>query len=49
MQYGYVYVPRWLWAPIPAQTIKAITRPRPIMARPIIGYAPCEMHSIKAA
>jgi len=48
MQYGYVYVAQVAMGANPAQTIKAITEaeayPGPSL---IIGYAPCEMHSIK--
>ena len=48
MQYGYVYVAQVAMGANPAQTIKAITEaeayPGPSL---IIGYSPCEMHSIK--
>ena len=46
---GYVYVAQVAMGANPAQTLKAIheadglRRPRPV----IIGYSPCEMHSIK--
>ena len=48
MSYGYVYVAQVAMGANPAQTIKAITEaeayPGPSI---IIGYSPCEMHSIK--
>ena len=48
MSYGYVYVAQVAMGANPAQTIKAIQEaeayPGPSL---IIGYAPCEMHSIK--
>ena len=48
MSYGYVYVAQVAMGANPAQTIKAITEaeayPGPSL---IIGYSPCEMHSIK--
>ena len=48
MQYGYVYVAQVAMGANTAQTIKAIQEaeayPGPSL---IIGYAPCEMHSIK--
>ena len=48
MTYGYVYVAQVAMGSNPAQTIKAIAEaeayPGPSL---IIGYAPCEMHSIK--
>ncbi len=48
MSYGYVYVAQVAMGANPAQTIKAICEaeayPGPSL---IIGYAPCEMHSIK--
>ena len=48
MQCGYVYVAQVAMGANPAQTIKAIQEaeayPGPSL---IIGYAPCEMHSIK--
>ena len=48
MQYGYVYVAQVAMGANPAQTIKAICEaeayPGPSL---IIGYSPCEMHSIK--
>ena len=48
MAYGYVYVAQVAMGANPAQTIKAITEaeayPGPSL---IIGYSPCEMHSIK--
>ena len=48
MAYGYVYVAHVAMGANPAQTIKAITEaeayPGPSL---IIGYSPCEMHSIK--
>ena len=48
MSYGYVYVAQVAMGAKPAQTIKAIVEaeayPGPSL---IIGYSPCEMHSIK--
>ena len=48
MTYGYVYVAQVAMGAKPAQTIKAIAEaeayPGPSL---IIGYSPCEMHSIK--
>ena len=48
MSYGYVYVAQIAMGAKPAQTIKAIAEaeayPGPSL---IIGYSPCEMHSIK--
>ena len=48
MSYGYVYVAQIAMGANPAQTIKAIAEaeayPGPSL---IIGYSPCEMHSIK--
>ena len=48
MSYGYIYVAQVAMGANPAQTIKAIkdadAYPGPSL---IIGYAPCEMHSIK--
>ncbi|MBP5154935.1 MAG: pyruvate:ferredoxin (flavodoxin) oxidoreductase, partial [Lachnospiraceae bacterium] len=48
MAYGYVYVAQIAMGANPNQTIKAITEaeayPGPSL---IIGYSPCEMHSIK--
>ena len=48
MAYGYVYVAQIAMGSKPAQTIKAIVEaeayPGPSL---IIGYCPCEMHSIK--
>ena len=48
MSYGYIYVAQIAMGANPAQTIKAIKEaeayPGPSL---IIGYAPCEMHSIK--
>ena len=48
MSYGYIYVAQVAMGANPAQTIKAITEaeayPGPSL---IIGYSPCEMHSIK--
>ena len=48
MSYGYVYVAQVAMGANPAQTLKAIQEaeayPGPSL---IIGYAPCEMHSIK--
>ena len=48
MQYGYVYVAQIAMGANPAQTIKAITEAEAYDGPSlIIGYAPCEMHSIK--
>ncbi|MBE6940306.1 MAG: pyruvate:ferredoxin (flavodoxin) oxidoreductase [Ruminococcaceae bacterium] len=48
MQYGYVYVAQVAMGANPAQTIKAITEAEAYDGPSlIIGYAPCEMHSIK--
>ncbi len=48
MQYGYVYVAQIAMGANPAQTIKAITEAEAYNGPSlIIGYAPCEMHSIK--
>ena len=48
MAYGYVYVAQIAMGAKPAQTIKAIVEaeayPGPSL---IVGYSPCEMHSIK--
>ena len=48
MQYGYVYVAQVAMGADPAQTLKAIVEaeayPGPSL---IIGYSPCELHSIK--
>jgi pyruvate-ferredoxin/flavodoxin oxidoreductase len=48
MTYGYIYVAQIAMGADPAQALKAITEaeayPGPSL---IIGYAPCEMHSIK--
>ncbi len=48
MSYGYIYVAQVAMGANPAQTLKAIEEaeayPGPSL---IIGYAPCEMHSIK--
>ena len=48
MSYGYIYVAQVAMGANPAQTIKAIKEaeayPGPSL---VIGYAPCEMHSIK--
>ncbi len=48
MSYGYIYVAQVAMGAKPAQTIKAITEAE-AYAGPsiIIGYSPCEMHSIK--
>ena len=49
MSYGYVYVAQVAMGANPAQTLKAIVEaeayPRALSL--IIGYSPCEMHSIK--
>ena len=48
MQYGYVYVAQVAMGANPAQTIKAITEAEAYHGPSlVIGYAPCEMHSIK--
>ena len=48
MQYGYVYVAQVAMGANPAQTIKAITEAEAYHGPSlIIGYCPCEMHSIK--
>ena len=48
MQYGYVYVAQVAMGANPAQTIKAITEAEAYHGPSlIIGYSPCEMHSIK--
>ncbi|MBO5666326.1 MAG: pyruvate:ferredoxin (flavodoxin) oxidoreductase, partial [Firmicutes bacterium] len=48
MQYGYVYVAQVAMGANTAQTIKAITEAEAYNGPSlIIGYAPCEMHSIK--
>ena len=48
MQYGYVYVAQVAMGANPAQTIKAITEAETYHGPSlIIGYSPCEMHSIK--
>ena len=48
MQYGYVYVAQVAMGANPAQTIKAITAAEAYHGPSlIIGYSPCEMHSIK--
>ncbi len=48
MQYGYIYVAQVAMGANPSQTLKAIAEaeayPGPSL---VIGYAPCEMHSIK--
>ena len=48
MSYGYIYVAQVAMGANPAQTLKAIKEaeayPGPSL---VIGYAPCEMHSIK--
>ena len=48
MSYGYIYVAQIAMGANPAQTLKAIQEaeayPGPSL---VIGYAPCEMHSIK--
>jgi pyruvate-ferredoxin/flavodoxin oxidoreductase len=48
MSYGYIYVAQVAMGANPAQTLKAIQEaeayPGPSL---VIGYAPCEMHSIK--
>ena len=48
MSYGYVYVAQVAMGAKPAQTIKAITEAEAYHGPSlIIGYSPCEMHSIK--
>ena len=48
MSYGYIYVAQVAMGANPAQTIKAITEAEAYnVPSLIIGYAPCEMHSIK--
>ncbi|MDR4017698.1 MAG: pyruvate:ferredoxin (flavodoxin) oxidoreductase [Oscillospiraceae bacterium] len=48
MQYGYVYVAQVAMGANPAQTIKAITEAEAYHGPSlIIGYSPCELHSIK--
>ena len=48
MTYGYVYVAQVAMGANPDQTIKAITEAEAYHGPSlIIGYAPCEMHSIK--
>ncbi len=48
MSYGYVYVAQVAMGANPAQTIKAITEAEAYQGPSlVIGYAPCEMHSIK--
>ena len=48
MQYGYVYVAQVAMGANPAQTLKAIQEAEAYHGPSlIIGYAPCEMHSIK--
>ena len=48
MSYGYVYVAQVAMGANPAQTLKAITEAEAYNGPSlIIGYAPCEMHSIK--
>ena len=48
MSYGYIYVAQVAMGANPAQTIKAITEAEAYNGPSlIIGYAPCEMHSIK--
>ena len=48
MQYGYVYVAQVAMGANPAQTLKAINEAEAYHGPSlIIGYAPCEMHSIK--
>ncbi len=48
MQYGYVYVAQVAMGANPAQTIKAICEAEAYDGPSlIIGYSPCEMHSIK--
>lgn len=48
MSYGYVYVAQIAMGASPAQTIKAIEEAEKYQGPSlIIGYSPCEMHSIK--
>ena len=48
MSYGYVYVAQVAMGANPAQTLKAIQEAEAYDGPSIIiGYAPCEMHSIK--
>ncbi len=48
MSYGYVYVAQVAMGANPAQTIKAITEAEAYHGPSlIIGYSPCEMHTIK--
>ena len=48
MSYGYVYVAQVAMGANPAQTLKAINEAESYHGPSlIIGYAPCEMHSIK--
>ncbi len=48
MSYGYVYVAQVAMGANPAQTLKAISEAEAYHGPSIvIGYAPCEMHSIK--
>ena len=48
MSYGYIYVAQIAMGANPAQTIKAITEAEAYNGPSlIIGYSPCEMHSIK--
>ena len=48
MQYGYVYVAQIAMGANPNQTLKAITEAEAYHGPSlVIGYAPCEMHSIK--
>ncbi len=48
MQYGYVYVAQVAMGANPAQTLKAINEAVSYKGPSlIIGYSPCEMHSIK--
>lgn len=48
MQYGYVYVAQVAMGANPNQTLKAITEAEAYHGPSIvIGYSPCEMHSIK--
>ena len=48
MSYGYVYVAQVAMGANPAQTIKAISEAEAYHGPSlVIGYSPCEMHSIK--
>ncbi len=48
MSYGYVYVAQIAMGADPAQTIKALAEAEAYKGPSlVIGYAPCEMHSIK--